>query len=82
MKVLFGDLTIAEEKGGWDELGTLKVIGEKDPQSRGYRLDNFTHQGPNGKPHLSRVGGVEPQCSRRISCPSRLYASAVAQASV
>jgi serine/threonine-protein kinase SRPK3 len=59
MKVLVGDLTIAKEKGGWDELNMLKVIAEKDPQSLGYRhvcqlLDNFTHQGPNGN-HICLV---------------------------
>ena len=53
LKVLVGDLTITEKRGRWDELYMLKVIGEKDPQSLGYRhlcqlLDNFTHQGPNG----------------------------------
>ena len=59
MKILIGDLTIAEKEGGWDELGMLKVIQEKDPQSLGYRhicqlLDNFTHQGPNGN-HICLV---------------------------
>lgn len=58
MKILVGD-AIAEEKWGWDELGMLKIIREKDPQSSGYRhvcqlLDNFTHQGPNGN-HICLV---------------------------
>ena len=59
MKVLVGDLTIADKKGGWDELGILKVTREKGPQSWGYHhvcqlLDNFTHQGPNGN-HICLV---------------------------
>ena len=75
MKVLVGDLTIAVKKWGWDELGILTVIRERDSQQWGYRhvrhlLDNFTHKVQMG-PHLSRVGGDEPQCSRRISCASR-----------
>ena len=74
MKVLVGDLTIAVKKWGWDELGILTVIRERDSQQWGYRhvrhlLDNFTHKVQMG-PHLSRVGGDEPQCSRRISCAS------------
>ena len=59
MKVLVGDLTITDKKGGWDELGMLKLIREKDPQSWGYHhvcqlLDSFTHQGPNGN-HICLV---------------------------
>ena len=51
MKVLVGDLTIAKEKGYG--LGTLTVIGGRDPQLvRGYRhicqlLNNSTYQGRN-----------------------------------
>ncbi|KJA15913.1 hypothetical protein HYPSUDRAFT_91667 [Hypholoma sublateritium FD-334 SS-4] len=53
MKILVGDLTTAGKRGGWDELGVLKVLQETNPQSSGYRhvcqlLDEFTHQGPNG----------------------------------
>lgn len=53
MKILVGDLTITDKKGGWDELGVLKALQESNPQSCGYRhvcqlLDSFTHQGPNG----------------------------------
>jgi hypothetical protein len=33
MKVLIGDLTIADKNWGWDELGMLKVVRERDPQS-------------------------------------------------
>lgn len=53
MKVLVGELSIPDQRGNWDELGMLKIIREKNPQSLGYchipqLLDNFTHQGPNG----------------------------------
>ncbi|TDL23733.1 kinase-like protein [Rickenella mellea] len=59
MKVLVGDLSISDKKGGWDELGILKVIRDKNPQSFGYRhvcqlLDDFTHEGPNGN-HICLV---------------------------
>ena len=59
MKILVGDLTVEDKKGGWDELGILKVLQERDPRSSGYRhvcllLDNFTHQGPNGN-HICLV---------------------------
>jgi len=48
--------------GGWDELGMLKVLQERDPQFCGsphvcQLLDNFTHQGPNGN-HICLV--LEP----------------------
>ncbi|KAF9471817.1 kinase-like protein [Pholiota conissans] len=53
MKVLVGDMTIADKKGDWDELGMLSVIRDTNPQSQGYRhiyqlIDNFVHEGPNG----------------------------------
>ncbi len=53
MKILVGDLAEADKKGGWDELGVLKILQETNPQSSGYHhvcqlLDSFTHQGPNG----------------------------------
>ena len=59
MKILVGDLTVADKKGGWDELGILKVLQERDPRSSGYHhlcllLDNFTLQGPNGN-HICLV---------------------------
>jgi len=53
MKILVGDLTNTNKKGGWDELGVIKILQKSNPQSCGYchvyqLLDDFTHKGPNG----------------------------------
>ncbi|KDR82262.1 hypothetical protein GALMADRAFT_90824 [Galerina marginata CBS 339.88] len=53
MKVLVGDMTIPSKKGGWDELGILEILKERNSQSCGYPhvcqlLDNFIHRGLNG----------------------------------
>ncbi|KIM40282.1 hypothetical protein M413DRAFT_446459 [Hebeloma cylindrosporum] len=61
MKILIGDLFIADKRGHWDDLGTLKVLQESNPRSPGYAhvchlLGSFILQGPNGnhiwKPYL------------------------------
>lgn len=63
LKVLIAVLSDEEKNGTWDELGMLKVIQERNPQSDGYRhicqlLDNFTHQGPNGNHSICLVWEV------------------------
>ena len=55
MKVMVGDMTCPEVRGGWDELGNLMTLRVTNPQAPGFGhvchcqlLDSFTHEGPNG----------------------------------
>ncbi|KAF8808463.1 kinase-like protein [Phlegmacium glaucopus] len=60
MKILIGDLSV--EKETWDELGILRTLRDRNPQSLGYRRicqldESFVHKGPNGD-HICLV--MEP----------------------